>query len=319
MSLLDVKNLKTWFPISHGLMSKTVAHVKAVDDVSFAIGHNEVLGLVGESGCGKSTIGRSILRSVEPTAGSVHFEGSNLIDLSGEKLRNMRRNMQIIFQDPASSLNPRMSVGASITEPLSIHKTIPKKEWDHRVAELLAKVGLPQSARYRFPHEFSGGQCQRIGIARALALNPKLIIADEPVSALDVSIQSQVINLMLELKAEFGLSYLFISHDLSVVRYISDRIAVMYLGKIVEMGTAEEVYANPLHPYTKALISAVPSLDRTKARSRIILTGDIPSPANPPSGCTFHTRCPEVRPECHENIPELRDVSGRWVRCPFAG
>jgi oligopeptide transport system ATP-binding protein len=316
--LLSIKNIKKYFPITSGLMLRTVGNIKAVDDVSFDIAENEVLGLVGESGCGKSTIGRTILRLYEPTAGEIRFGGEDVLALSGPHLKAMRRNMQIIFQDPMSSLNPRMTVGNIIEEPLIIHAMGDRKQRRKKTTELLDKVGLAANVINRYPHEFSGGQCQRIGIARALALNPKLLIADEPVSALDVSIRAQIINLMIDLKNEFGLSYLFISHDLSVVRHISNRIAVMYLGKIVEIGTAEEVCDQPMHPYSKALLSAVPSTKQKKSKTRIILQGDVPSPSNPPPGCTFHTRCPIARPECSVSEPRLVEKNpGRLVRCPW--
>jgi oligopeptide transport system ATP-binding protein len=316
--LLTVKGLKKYFPITSGFLLRTIGNVKAVDDVSFSIAENEVLGLVGESGCGKSTVGRSILRLYEPTAGEVHFDGQDMLSLSGSNLKAMRRNMQIIFQDPMSSLNPRMTVGNIIEEPLIIHAMGDRKQRRKKTAELLDKVGLAANVINRYPHEFSGGQCQRIGIARALALNPKLLIADEPVSALDVSIRAQILNLMIDLKNEFRLSYLFISHDLSVVRHISNRIAVMYLGKIVEMGTAEEVCDGPMHPYSRALLSAVPTAVMKKNKKRIILQGDVPSPSNPPSGCTFHTRCPIARLDCSINEPHLQEKNpGRLVRCPY--
>jgi oligopeptide/dipeptide ABC transporter ATP-binding protein len=316
--LLAVRNLKKYFPLYRGLLSRTAGYVRAVDDVSFSIAENEVLGLVGESGCGKSTAGKTILRLWEPTAGEIVFENQDMLALNSAGLKAMRRNMQIIFQDPASSLNPRMTVGNSIEEPLIIHRMGTRQERRKRVNDLLDKVGLAANVINRYPHEFSGGQCQRIGIARALALNPRLLIADEPVSALDVSVRAQIINLMIDLKSEFRLSYLFISHDLSVVRHVSDRIAVMYLGKIVELGTASQVCDTPLHPYAKALLSAVPIPVVKKQKSRIILQGDVPSPSNPPSGCTFHTRCPIAKPACRVNEPQLQQKEdGRMVRCPF--
>jgi oligopeptide transport system ATP-binding protein len=318
-TILEVKHLVKHFPITKGfIFQKQVGAVKAVDDVSFSIRQGETLGLVGESGCGKTTTGRVILRLMEPTSGEVQFENQNIFKLGKEELRRMRRNMQIIFQDPYSSLNPRMTVGDIIGEPLEIHNLARGKEKVRRVQELLEVVGLSPYHANRYPHEFSGGQRQRIGIARALAVNPKLIICDEPVSALDVSIQAQVLNLLQELQREFGLTYLFIAHDLSVVKHISDRIAVMYLGKIVEIATAEELFANPQHPYTEALLSAVPIPDPTMRRERIILPGDVPSPVNPPKGCRFHTRCLYAQKgRCDVNEQELTDYwgTGHYVAC----
>jgi oligopeptide transport system ATP-binding protein len=317
--LLSVNNLRKYFPVTKGVMGRTVGYVKAVDDVSFEVGVNEVLGLVGESGCGKSTVARCIVRLIAPTAGSVRFEEQDLLKLRGDDLKKARRRLQIIFQDPLSSLNPRMTVEDTITEPMAIHGLYEKSERADKAAALLDRVGLPRGALRRYPHEFSGGQCQRIGIARALVLSPKLIIADEPVSALDVSVQAQIINLLVDLKSEMGLSYLFISHDLGVVRHISDRIAVMYLGKIVETGPAEDVCARPLHPYSVALMAAAPSLAKGKKRKHDLLTGDVPSPLNPPPGCTFHPRCPIAQPDCRVNEPKLEPrASGRLVRCPYA-
>jgi oligopeptide transport system ATP-binding protein len=319
--LVEVKNLKMWFPITQGIiLQRQVGWVRAVDDISFQIRRGETLGLVGESGCGKSTTGRAILQLYKPTAGSVFFEGRDLTKLSGNDLRRMRRKMQMIFQDPYASLNPRMTVGSIIGEPLEIHNLARGKEKQERVQELLRLVGLNPYFANRYPHEFSGGQRQRIGIARALAVQPDFIVCDEPISALDVSIQAQIINLLEDLQAQFGLTYLFIAHDLSVVRHISDRVAVMYIGKIVEITTRDELYENPLHPYTKALLSAVPVPDPTieKKRQRIILTGDPPSPVNPPSGCRFHPRCPFAQSVCKEREPELLEVSPtHWVACHF--
>ncbi len=306
--LLEVNNLKKYFPVKAGVFRKTVAHVKAVDDVSFYIKEGETLGLVGESGCGKSTTGATILRLEEATAGEVKFEGKDMISLNKRELREMRKEMQIIFQDPYASLNPRMTVADIVGEPLDIHKlTNNKKQRNEKVREILDSVGLTGEHMNRYPHEFSGGQRQRIGVARALAVDPKIIIADEPVSALDVSIQAQVINLLQDLQKEYGLTYLFIAHDLSVVKHISDRVAVMYLGKIVEIADKKELYINPLHPYTISLLSAIPIPDPTYEKDRIILEGDVPSPVNPPAGCRFHPRCPKAIDICSQVEPEFKD------------
>jgi len=318
--LLDVKGLKKYFPITRGIiLQRHVGDIKAVDGLNFFIRRGETLGLVGESGCGKSTTGRSILQLYRPTAGSVLFDGMNLVDMKGESLRRMRRRMQMIFQDPYASLNPRMTVGNIVGEPLEVHNIARGNERKERVQELLRLVGLNPYFINRYPHEFSGGQRQRIGVARALAVNPDFIVCDEPISALDVSIQAQIINLLEELQEQFNLTYLFIAHDVSVVRHISDRVAVMYLGKIVELSDRADLYHNPQHPYTKALLSAVPIPDPEieEKRERIILVGDVPSPANPPSGCVFHTRCPIMqRPICVEEEPEFYDRGGEhWAAC----
>jgi oligopeptide transport system ATP-binding protein len=300
------------------VFSKTIGYVYAVDDINFTLEKGETLGLVGESGCGKSTTGRTILRLIEPTDGAIYFEGQDITGLDKGAMRALRREMQIIFQDPYASLNPRMTIGSIIGEPLEIHKIARGSEKGERVASLLQKVGLRAEDMRKYPHEFSGGQRQRIGIARALALNPKLIVCDEPVSALDVSIQAQVINLLEDLQAEFGLSYLFIAHNLNVVEHISDRVAVMYLGQIVELASDEELYKNPQHPYTEALLSAVPIPDPTVKKKRIILEGDVPSPINPPRGCHFHTRCMYKEKICEEVEPEFKNIGGgHWVACHF--
>jgi len=316
MALLEVSDLKMHFPLQKGLFSKTVGFVRAVDGVSFTLDSGETLGLVGESGCGKTTVSRSLLRLIEPTAGSVLLDGANVLKLDGKQLREIRSKIQIIFQDPFSSLNPRMTIENIIAEPLRNYQQISAAAIRERVAFLMKKVGLLPEQAKRYPHEFSGGQRQRIGIARALALNPSIIICDEPVSALDVSIQAQVINLLIELQEELGLAYLFIAHDLSVVEHISDRVAVMYLGKIVEMTSDEELYNNPLHPYTQALLSAVPVPVPGKRRERILLNGDVPSPLYPPDGCPFHTRCREATHLCLQQAPEFRNLGNQhWVAC----
>ncbi len=318
--LLEVNNLKMYFPVTSGMLfQRTVAHVKAVDDVSFTVKKGETLGLVGESGCGKTTTGRCILQLYKPTDGEVLFEGQDLTRLGTKQMRGMRREMQVIFQDPYSSLNPRMTAGNIIGEPLLVHGLVNgRAEYRERVAELLQNVGLNPYMADRFPHEFSGGQRQRIGVARALSVSPKFIVADEPVSALDVSIQAQIINLLEELQEQYNLTYLFIAHDLSVVRHISDRVGVMYLGHMVEIAERNEVYRNPVHPYTKALLSAVPIPDPIldAQRERVLLTGEVPSPLNPPSGCVFHPRCPISDDDCTRVTPELRQISPEhWSAC----
>ncbi|UFH64379.1 dipeptide ABC transporter ATP-binding protein [Clostridium cadaveris] len=315
-TILKVENLKKYFPIKAGVVQKTVGYVKAVDDISFEIKKGETLGLVGESGCGKSTTGRTILRLLEKTDGNVIFKGTDLHSLNKKQLRSLRPEMQIIFQDPYSSLNPRITVGEIIGEALLEHNLATKSEVTDKVLQVMEVCGLAPYHIRRYPHEFSGGQRQRIGIARALILNPEFIVADEPVSALDVSIQSQIINLLMESQDKSGFSYLFISHDLSVVKHISHKVGVMYLGSLVELAPKDELYAHPVHPYTKALLAAVPIPDPTIKKNRIILKGDIPSPANPPSGCKFHTRCPYATKKCSEEIPEYKCVGNdHFVAC----
>ncbi|GIV66463.1 MAG: ABC transporter ATP-binding protein [Bellilinea sp.] len=320
MELIQVRNLKKYYAVRGGFFQQVKANGKAVDDVSFEIYDGETLGLVGESGCGKTTIGRTMLRLIEPTSGEVYYEGNNIFHMSGGPLRAIRRNMQIIFQDPFSSLDPRMPVGESILEGLRINRIGTRKEQFDIMIEVLRKVGLEDYHARRYPHEFSGGQRQRIGIARALALRPRFIICDEPVSALDVSIQSQVLNILKDLQEEFGLTYLFIAHNLSVVEHISDRVAVMYLGKIVELAHREEIFRNPLHPYTQALLSAIPIPDPSIRKKRIILKGDVPSLFNPPSGCRFHPRCPFAIEQCMVETPPYREVKkGHFSACWLNG
>lgn len=317
-ALLEVEDLKKYFPVKGGILRKTINHVKAVDGLKFTVKQGETLGLVGESGCGKSTTGRLLLRLLEPTAGKVKFDGQNIYDLNKKEMRSLRREMQIIFQDPYASLNPRLTVGDIIGEAMEIHGLATGQEKKRKVKELLEKVGLTAQQMQRYPHEFSGGQRQRIGVARALAVDPKIIICDEPVSALDVSIQAQVINLMKDLQEELGLTYVFIAHDLSVVKHISDRVAVMYLGKIMELTDKEELYNNPQHPYTQALLSAIPVPDPEIKREKIILKGDVPSPIDPPSGCSFHTRCPFAEEVCANKEPEFKErEEDHFVACHF--
>ena len=322
MALLEIRDLRTYFPIRSSLLSRHLGDVRAVDGVSLDVEDGETLGLVGESGCGKSTLGRSILRLIEPTSGSVEFEGRNLLALGYAEMRDMRRRMQIIFQDPYASLNPRMRVGDIIGEGLRIHRLASGQERLDVVMRILNRVGLREEHYDRYPHEFSGGQRQRIGIARALVFHPRMIIADEPVSALDVSIQAQILNLLAELQSEFKLTYIFISHDLRVVEHVSHRVAIMYLGKIVEVGDRKSIYADARHPYTKALLSAVPvpDPDAKNKRDRVLLQGDVPSPANPPSGCSFHPRCPFAEKICAETEPPLEEAQdGRLVACHVFG
>lgn len=310
-NLLEVLDLKKHFPIRRGVLQRTIGQVRAVDGISFSVQKGETLGVVGESGCGKSTMGRSLLRLIEPTSGKVTFEGRDVIKLSRANMQKMRREMQIVFQDPYASLNPRNSVAKTLLEPMEIHNLHTAKQRMERVRSLLDRVGLDPDYANRFPHEFSGGQRQRIGIARALTLNPKLMVLDEPVAALDVSVQSQVINLLEDLQDELGLTYIFVAHDLSVVRHISDRVLVLYLGKMAELADADDMFADPLHPYTKALLSAVPIADPEVKRERIILSGELPSPANPPKGCPFHTRCPDAMDICRQQVPAWKEIKPR--------
>ena len=319
-NLMVVKNLKKFFPVKTGIIQRISAYVQAVDDVSFDVKAGETLGLVGESGCGKTTVGRTVLRLIEPTSGSVEFDGKDILKLSGGDLKTVRRDMQIIFQDPYASLDPRVRIGDSVMEGLEIHKIGNKKDRYQMAIDTLKKVGLEEYHARRYPHEFSGGQRQRIGIARALALKPRFIVCDEPVSALDVSIQSQVLNILKDLQEEFGLTYLFIAHNLGVVEHISDRVAVMYLGKIVELTHRDELFRNPLHPYTRALLSAIPIPDPTLKRTRTILKGDVPNPVNPPKGCRFHPRCPVAIERCSRQEPPFEELSkDHWVACWVAG
>lgn len=316
-SILRAENIVKSFPVHGGLFSREIASVKAVQGISFELKKGETLGLVGESGCGKSTLGRALIKLIQPTSGKIFFKNQDITGFKGEQLRELRKSMQIIFQDPYASLNPRMTIGSIIEEPLIIHNLYThQKDRADRVQDLIKLVGLRPEHLSRYPHEFSGGQRQRVGIARALAVNPDLIICDEPVSALDVSIQAQVINLLMELQQKLGLTYVFIAHDLKVVEHVSTRVAVMYLGKIVEMAEADQLYKNPLHPYTKALLSAIPVPDPKPRAERIILTGDVPSPMNPPPGCHFNPRCPLASEECRKNIPLLKNMgSEHWVSC----
>lgn len=315
-NLVEVTNLVKYYPVLGGVFKREVANVKAVDDVSFSIKEGETLGLVGESGCGKTTVGHTLVRLLERTSGSVTFNGQDIFELKDEALKEMRRNMQIVFQDPFASLDPRLPIGDSIAEGLKIHRIGSNQEQFERVLSIMKKVGLEDYHALRYPHEFSGGQRQRIGIARALVFNPKFLVLDEPVSALDVSVQAQVLNLLKELQQEMGLTYLFVAHNLGVVEHISDRVAVMYLGKIVEITTREKLFAKPLHPYTQALMAAIPVANPRLKKSRVILTGDVPSPLNPPSGCRFHPRCPFAQKRCSEEEPALRELeAGHATAC----
>ena len=316
--LLEVKDLKKWFPAKKSPFSREKIYIKAVDGVSFTLNEGETLGVVGESGCGKSTMGRSVLRLLEPTGGQVLFKGVDYTALKDKELRDSRKELQIIFQDPYASLDPRMTIGDIIAEPLDIQLKLPVKERMQRVLETMERAGLNTRFVNRYPHEFSGGQRQRIGIARAIVLNPKIMVCDEPVSALDVSIQAQVINLLMDLQKEMGMAYIFISHDLSVIKHISDRVAVMYLGHLVEIADKKDIYAHPMHPYTVALLSAIPVADRKHKKEKIVLEGDLPSPANPPSGCVFHTRCYKAQDICKTEVPELKDCgNGHCCACHF--
>lgn len=316
--LLEVKDLKKWFPAKKSPFSREKVFIKAVDGVSFTLNEGETLGVVGESGCGKSTMGRSVLRLLEPTGGQVIFNGVDYTALKDKELRDSRKELQIIFQDPYASLDPRMTIGDIIAEPLDIQLKLPAKERMQRVLETMERAGLNTRFVNRYPHEFSGGQRQRIGIARAIVLNPKIMVCDEPVSALDVSIQAQVINLLMDLQKEMGMAYIFISHDLSVIKHISDRVAVMYLGHLVEIADKKDIYAHPMHPYTVALSSAIPVPDRKHKKEKIVLEGDLPSPANPPSGCVFHTRCYKAQDICKTEVPELKDCgNGHCCACHF--
>ncbi len=318
-SIVEVKNLVKYYPVLGGVFKRKVAQVKAVDGVTFNIKEGETLGLVGESGCGKSTVGHTMIRLLEKTSGSVEFNGVDVFSLKGDDLKQMRKNMQIVFQDPYASLDPRLPIGDSIAEGLKIHKIGSNQEQFEQVLSIMSKVGLEDYHALRYPHEFSGGQRQRIGIARALVLNPKFLVLDEPVSALDVSVQAQVLNLLKELQKDLGLTYLFVAHNLGVVEHISDRVAVMYLGKIVEITSREQLFLKPLHPYTQALLSAIPVANPKLKKPRTILSGDVPSPLNPPSGCRFHPRCPIAKPECSETEPELRELlPGHQVSCHYA-